>query len=197
MKTLLKTLATIGLLLLGSQAQALIITPDNCGTTIPCASGIAGNSNSQAVISAWITSTYPTLTEVYKQDVGAASDVGTLAGSYTTTFGVVPGDDPLDPGSANIAYGSGSFLDCITEDCFLLVKDGNHSPASYWFNLTYLWDGMETLELRDFWPNQGAISHVSLYGSTLTTTVPEPSILSLLAISLLGMFAARRKIRQL
>jgi hypothetical protein len=193
MKTLLKTLISIGLLVVGTQVQALIITPSHCsdfGGSITCIAGAASNSNSQSTLEQYIQDNYG-LDKLYNQDVGASTDLGSLAGSYTTTFGVVAGDDPLDPGSANIVYDSGDAVSCPT--CLLLVKDGNQEPASFIFDLSSIWDGMETISIRDFWPNQGAISHVSFYGKN--TPVPEPSMVGLLAIGLIGAAVARRKIK--
>lgn len=202
MKTIFKAIASVGLLIIGTQAQALLITPGDCsdlGGTIPCTAGIAGNSNSQSDIDAWITANYPGVNELYKQDQGIAGDFGPLAGSYQTTFD----NTPTDPSDADIDYISGDIVDCVTDDCFLLVKDGRQEPANYWFDLTGLWNGIEDLDLRGFWPNSGSISHVSLHGSSVencTTgacgnTTPEPGMVALLAIGLLGMVAARRRIR--
>jgi hypothetical protein len=190
MKTLIKSLASLGLLIFGTQAQALIITPSDCsamGGTISCQAGIAANSNNQSDIDTWLAANYPTISELYKQDVGAGSDSGSLAGSYETTFL----NSSTDPADADIDYISGDSVACPT--CFLLVKDGRQEPANYWFDLSSVWNGTDTIELRNFWPNQGAISHVSLYSDG--TPVPEPSMIGLLAIGLIGAAVARRKIR--
>jgi hypothetical protein len=181
MKHLLTSLASIGLLLIGTQAQALVLTPGDCVT----ATCDTGSVNSQSVINTFITANYPTLTELYKQDVGAGSDVGSLAGSYQTTFA----NSTNDPEEATITYVSGDAVSCPT--CLLLVKDGNQDPAWYLFDISSVWDGMETIQLNAFWPQQGAISHVTLYGAS---TVPEPQILALLGIGLLGFVIARRKV---
>ncbi|MCF8036232.1 MAG: PEP-CTERM sorting domain-containing protein [Desulfobacteraceae bacterium] len=45
---------------------------------------------------------------------------------------------------------------------------------------------METLYLRGFWPQQGAISHVSLY-ETETERVPEPAAMLLMGMGLVGI----------
>ena len=181
---LLTTLAGISMLFLAVPAQALIITPDDCDTTISCETG---TQTSESVIRDYIINNYG-VEQLYKQDVGGGEE-GSLSGSYTTSF-FNSGSDPED---AEIVYDGGDTASCPT--CLLLVKDGNHSPAWYLFDLSSLWDGMETLYLDGFWPQGGAISHVSLYG-TDSTTVAEPQILALLGMGLIGLVVARRKARK-
>jgi MYXO-CTERM domain-containing protein len=52
--------------------------------------------------------------------------------------------------------------------------------------------------MEDFWPQRGAISHVSIWGREDTSDppviiVPEPSALALAGLALLAAAAARRK----
>jgi hypothetical protein len=170
---LLKLAVFFSVLALAAQAQALAISPDD---PIPIATG---DQTSQAEINAYLALNYPELVEIYKQDVGEGES-GPLAGSYTTTFNgdLSGGTIVYDPDGA------------IAEDAFLLVKDGNNSPAWYLFDLSG-WDGEETLVLSGFWPDQGGISHVTLYGGT--TTVPEPGTLLLLGSGLFGLALYGRK----
>ena len=167
------------LLLPAARAEALVITP---------ASGpvLTGNQTSQAQINAFIAAILGSAgaVELYKQNVGGGES-GLLAGSYQTEFF----NSPTDPEDATITYTGGAFVGGTS---FLLVKDGNATPAWYLFNLTSLgWNGTEQLVLQNFWVGRGAISHVALYGTP--TTVPELSTLSLLAAGLLGVGALRRR----
>jgi hypothetical protein len=99
-------------------------------------------------------------TLLYKSNV-EGGDSGTFANSYTTVFS----NSPSDPQDASITYDGGldPFIDCSA--CYLAVKDGNQEPAYYFFDLSALgWDGQEEIQLDGFWPGNGAISHVSIWG---------------------------------
>jgi len=175
---------TVCLALSAMQAQALLITPGM--------EALSGNETSQAQIDAAIASFIGSASLLYKQDVGLPESLLPLAGSYDTTFF----NEPLDPGAADIVYMGGAI---VGPDAYLLVKDGKQSPSWYLFWLSdgvgsLNWDGMETLELRDFWPAQGAISHVSIYGET--SAVSEPGTMLLLGTGLAclaGMERAHKK----
>lgn len=166
------------------QAYALNISP---GIEIDSGviSGIA--TKDQNLITAYLSSTYG-FDELYKAEV-PSGELELLAGSYETTFANIP----TDPSEAIITYISGPYI----SDAYLLVKDGNHSPFWYLFDLTkngLNWDGIETLYLSGFWMDNGAISHVSLYGSV--APVPEPSTILLLGLGLVGLAGlGRRKIK--
>jgi hypothetical protein len=171
MKTSLRQfgIAALAAVALTSVATALTITP----STVAVATG---NQTSESQIDAAILGSLGGSTELYKQDVGSASDVGTLAGSYETTFANLP----LDPAEATITYVGGPI---VGPTAFLLVKDGSQIPAWYLYNLTAAplsWNGTETIYLTGFWPNDGAISHVTLYGGG---SVPDGGI----TIAMLGM----------
>ena len=140
---------------------------------------------------------------LYKANVendppGVDEEEGSLVGSYTTSY-------TLDPEILKITWTTDTTF--ISGDpIWLFVKDGVH--GNYLFNLSnlsdvnvgsevvasYSWDGMDTLRLSGFWPEEGdAISHISIWGEY--TQVPEPGMVILLGIGLIGLaFFSRRRL---
>lgn len=192
MKTMTKhVLSGVILAMLCGSVSALTITPN----MDPDILVLTGGNPSQNAINAELADYFSGLDGccdvelVYEQEapkeVGEViADLGAFAESYLTTFV----DDPAaeieesepDAWEATIAWVQSPH---IIPDCtFLLVKDGNHEPAWYFFDLVAAgWDGMETLTLNNFWPGSGAISHVSMYDCT--RSVPDGG----LTIALLGL----------
>lgn len=169
----------VSLVFITVSAHALTITPAS-----PMQYTGTVNSNLTASqIQAFVGSPV-SLTEVYKQDVGG-SESGAYASSYTTTF-----NSNNNPSGALIDYISGPSISGAS--VYLYVKDGNHSPSYYIFNITG-WNGKDDLVLQGFWVGPGAISHVSiLSGGVRTTAVPEAGgTLSLSAVSLFVIALAR------
>ena len=127
----------------------------------------------------------------YKSEVsgttGLGVDQGTYAASYQTTFS----NTAEDPSAALIQYLGGGSIGCGA--CYLLVKDGNSTPAQYLFSLS-TWNGTDNIVLSGFWPQQGAISNVAIYTGD-TTKVPEPAALSLLLMGLVGLGGVRARLR--
>lgn len=180
-------LVATAVLLPAARAEALNITPATGAIDVSRFEGVINNTP-LAMLEASLECRclISNGTQTYKQDVGGG-EVGALAGSYNTAFLATPGD----PSGATIFSVGGQTAAATT---YLFVKDGNHTPAWYLFNLTALgWNYTETLNLSGFWPNQGAISHVALFGRI--AQVPEPATLSLLGVGLLGWAAAARRRR--
>jgi hypothetical protein len=184
MKLALRLVAVAALVLgMALPAQALTITPTSgvAGVT-----RFTGDQTSQAQINVAIAPIIGSATELYKQNVGGP-EVGPLAPYYWTIFS----NSASDPSNATIYHVAG--MPYIGPTAWALVKDGNQSPAWYLFNLTSLtsvpWNGTDTLYFEGFWPAQGAISHVTLYG----TRVPDGgSAAMLLGAALMGLAGLRR-----
>jgi hypothetical protein len=168
----------------GFEASALSITPSNP------APFLTTNLNSQSQIDALINATLnPDPTLVYKQNQGGP-ETGSFAASYSTSFF----NTPTDPQDATISYVSGPDIKTSFSNIYLLVKDGNQTPAAYLFNISSLWNGTDPLVMTGFWPQQGAISHVSIYASgSGSAQVPDGgTTVMLLGSALAGLGALRR-----
>jgi hypothetical protein len=120
---------------------------------------------------------------LYKSEVGG-SDSGPYANAYNTSYS----NTPSDPSDALIKYLGGFYMDCSV--CYLLIKDGNQSPAQYLFDISG-WSGNEDISITGFWPSNGAISNVQILGTA--TRVPEPATAALLGSGIAALYLRRRK----
>jgi hypothetical protein len=174
-------------MIFSEKAHALLILYPNSQDPDPPAATDKWTGNETANLNAADISGIvgvPGLQELYKQNVSESLDTGTLAGSYATTFY----NTPTDPADALIDV-NGTYL---YGTAYLFVKDGNQEPAWYLFNLfAFGWNGIDDIKLEGFWPEQGAISHVAIYGNG--TPVPEPATIFLLGAGLIGLAGYGRK----
>jgi hypothetical protein len=162
------------LFLLVPSANALTITP----STIPQWSGL---QTKVPDILAYINPIIGYAPELYKQNVGGIEE-GPFAAYYTTTFA----NTEADPQDATIVNNGPLFIS--GSPIYFLVKDGNQNPAWYLFETN--WNGTDAVNFSGFWPKEGAISFVSIYGKV---PVPEPATLILLGCGILGIAGFRKK----
>lgn len=184
---LLKKLSLVGVLALGlvGSASALNITP----ATVPQWTGANNNNMNANQVAAAIGVANNSLTAVYTQNVG-----GTEEGSFKTSYNTTFSNSPQDPSAALIDYISGSSI--TGNSIYLYVKDGNQNPAWYIFNISS-WNGTEDLVLSGFWPEQGAISHVTILTGTSSggDRVPDAGgTLALFGLALGSLSLVRRKL---
>jgi hypothetical protein len=166
-------------------AHALLLTPSSPGWQ-----GSAPKNPDADAVEA-ITGTSAQLSVAYKDNFGG-NEAGTLAGSYNTEYL----NSASDPSDAKITYTGGTVLS--GSPIFLLVKDGSTAPSWYVFDISG-WNGTDNLRLSGFWPEQGAISHVSIFVGVPNggngEQVPDPgSTMVLLGIALTSIGLIRRKV---
>jgi hypothetical protein len=161
-------------------ANALLLTP----ATATWQGSIPKNPDANDVEN--ITGTSAQLSLAYKDNQGG-SEEGSFTGSYSTAYF----NSPTDPKDAKITYTGGPVI--TGNPIYLLVKDGNHTPTWYIFNISS-WNGTELLDLQDFWPGGGAISHVNIFTGNGTSVPDAGSTLALMGLALTGLGLLRRKL---
>lgn len=159
---------------IAGHAQALMLTPSDADWTSD------KNGTLDASDVATLVGSSSSLELFYKSNY-QGNEEGGFAGSYSTQYWG-------DPNDALITFTGGPSIIC--PECYLIVKDGNQ--PQYLFSLAS-WNGTENLDLQDFYPNQGAISHVAIFGKTVVD-VPESSALILMGLGLIGLGLARRRV---
>jgi hypothetical protein len=141
-----------------TQSATLVLTPGN--------EVDSGPENKTPEVLAAISGWVGTDTEVYKDDQGG-SESGSAQSRYSTTYN-------SELSGADIVW-DGAPDPYIRGSTYLLVKDGKHEPAWYLFDISN-WDGREAISLSGFWPDQGSISHVSIYNGEACNDLSQRSI---------------------
>jgi hypothetical protein len=173
-------------------ARALSLTPADADATTTG----AANCEPTCVNTAFGT-TFVADDLLYKANQDGSADGGSFADSYTTVFS----NTPADPEDATISWDGDPDPSIICPACYLAVKDGNQDPSYYFFDISS-WDGVEDIVLTGFWPNGGAISHVSIWGAPEDGEenggeengggVPEPGTIALFGVGLAAVAARLR-----
>ncbi|HEU5125783.1 MAG TPA: hypothetical protein VFW05_17160 [Verrucomicrobiae bacterium] len=172
-------LAVVAAVAMGFSASALTISP-----TATFLTGTDTSDLSDLQISSLLG--IGNLTTLYRQDL-RGDDTGAFAGSYATLFS----NTPSEPQDADVTFGSEPSITGFA-DLWLYVKDGNSDPAFYLINLNAQgWNGIDPLQLRTFWPNDGSITQVRILGNS--SAVPDGGVtFALLAAGLSGLGVVRR-----
>lgn len=169
--------ASLTLLMVSFQAQALTLSPSDAAGTV------SGNSNLNAVsdINSAFGTYFSALQLLWKS--GSGDQSGSLADSYELNV-----DLSAKGGSIDLLSGQDG-ASCPT--CILVVDDPSED-AQYLVELGD-WDGAESIELEEFGVGEDD-SSVAIWGGE-AASVPEPSVLMLMSLGLLGLvYNSKRKL---
>jgi len=161
-------------------ASTLSLAPSNTTCTTNINTNLSGSAL-YGILDTCFDVTATSLDLLYKENVSGVED-GTYSSSYDTTFS-------NSNQNALIVYLTGTAINCT--ECYLVVKDGNNQPAQYFFDLSaFGWNGTDSISLTNFWPSNGSISNVAIWG---VASVPEPTTLLLTGLGLAVASMVRRR----
>lgn len=171
--------AALATIVLPISASALSLTPGNAFLFW------TQNGNTDANDVETLTGSLLQLTEQYKQNQGG-NEEKPFAGSYSTTF-------PQNLKGATITY-DGSPDPIITGSEIWALAKGGSNHGHYLWNISG-WDGMEQIVMSGLWPNQGSVSHVSIFSGGQGVRTPDGgSTVALLGLGLALLAIARRSL---
>ena len=202
MKRVLLALMVVAVFAGNVSAAIVVITPTTEVKWTGDATGMGGNNGIYAELKDNHNIVLSNADIQYKADAPSEED-GPFQDFYSTAFNA-----SNDPHTAVISWDGPAWLAGAQ---YLLVKNGNSTPAWYLFDLqdlrdvlvddtvvaNYQWDGKDTLRIENFWPNtegtEGRISHVAIFGGT--HAIPEPTSLAIWAVIAAGgaAVAARKR----
>ena len=183
-KTYLASLCLAGACLASTAQAVIILTPLTPGVFSPA----VHTNPMDADQVEFIVGYNGDLTEVYKQNVRGAEE-RSFAGSYTTAFSV-------SNGTATITYDGAPKLLITGAPIYAVAKDGQNAPFSYVWDITG-WNGTEQIKMENLWPDQGEISHVSIFTGDRRVTVPDGGAsVAMMGLALGVLSFGRRFIRK-
>lgn len=179
MKKLLLTSACLIGLAVSQVANAISFGPSDA---VAFFTGSWNDSNASDVASAVGVPVGDVGTLQYKA-TPPSSESGPLSSSYDTSYTTVGSDIK----GFTISYVGGA----VADGKYLVAKDGN-PHGHYIFDLSG-WNGTDPIVVSGLWPNQGNLSHASIWGGK--KQVPDGgATAALLGLGMLGLgFLARRK----
>ena len=201
MKNSIKILLGLSLAMIGAQAQAVpcgdplsgVFLADGTTASSSCIDGTTTNDPFPSSL-VWDSMTYDALQKTEWNSDGTQTTEAPVNINLTVT-----------PGAAATS-GGWSFINSALYDSYVIVlKDGATAPDGVnWsaylldsskFDLTAgsTWSGDWIYGIGLNSTNLAELSHLSVYGKL--SSVPEPGMVALLGIGVLGMVVARRKMK--
>lgn len=153
--------------LAGLEAGALTFTASDAAKIILPPNAQGWNDTADRVATAVGVSPGSVGELLYKYDLGDDHGAGKESGGLSLTYST-----SVDRDEKGFTLSSVTGVFPIADASYLVAKDGKH--AHYIFSLAG-WDGLEAIQVDGLWPDNGSLSHVSLYGGVRTPVVVPPA----------------------